>query len=239
MIRKAWCKSNSTSLAAESRVELIDTPGAGDLTGARAAITAESIANCDATLVLVNATMAISLTERAFVEEHVFLARIPRVAVVLSRLDQVAQSERQSVIRHVQEQLRTWAPQAALWSANDSTVVSARKPGRGRPRGDSGEDSAVGDRREPRRVSPPPACRPASGSPDRSACTLESQKSRATSTEAEREKAGRELDRNLEKSRLDWEEIRLDLDQALPGPRGLAGANRGRRPTGHHGKPVP
>ena len=198
----------------QSRVELIDTPGAGDLTGTRAAITAEAIANCDATLVLVNATMAISLTERAFVEEHVFLARIPRVAVVLSRLDQVAQPERQSVVRHVQDQLRTWAPQAALWCANDATVVSATEaltaigPAAIREKiteWATDESRGVFRRRQL-----------AAQLQDLLTvllCTLESQKALATSTEADREKARKELARNLDKSRLDWEEIRLDLDQ--------------------------
>jgi len=198
----------------QTRVELIDTPGAGDLTGTRATITAESIANCDATLVLINATMPISLTERAFVEEHVFLARIPRVSIVLSRLDQVKEPERESVICHVKEQLRSWAPQAVLWSANDSSVVSVPQ-----------SLGAVGPLSIREKIAEWATDKSRNALRHRQLaaqlqdllnmllCTLETQKAMATSTEADREKARQDQCRQIEKSRLDWEEVRLNLDK--------------------------
>jgi GTP-binding protein EngB required for normal cell division len=198
----------------QTRIELIDTPGAGDLTGTRAAITAESIANCDATLVLVSATMALSLTERAFIEEHVLLARVPRVAVVLSRLDQVAQPERESVIRHVKEQLRSWAPQAALWCANDSAVIasfetlSAVGPTAIREKITewAGDENRMAFRHRQLAAQLQDLLMVVLG-------TLESQKSSAASSDADRERAKKKLCRDLESSGLDWEELRLDLDK--------------------------
>lgn len=110
----------------ESGVDLIDTPGAGDLNEKRTALVTQTIANCDAALVAINATMALSLTERAFVEEHVLAKGTPRVAVVVTRLDQIPQAQRVSVLRYVREKLQEWAPEALVCSAHGVPILEDR-----------------------------------------------------------------------------------------------------------------
>jgi hypothetical protein len=107
----------------QTGIQFVDTPGAGDLTGARAALAIETIAHCDAVLVAVSATMPLSLTERSFVDEHVLARRIPRVAVVLTRVDQVPEADRAKVVDFVKNKLREWAPGTELWCVHGVDVV--------------------------------------------------------------------------------------------------------------------
>ena len=104
-------------------IQIVDTPGVGDELGHRAALTTEAIASADATVVAISATMPMSLTERAFIEQHVLSRTVPHVAVVLTRLDQVKASERIQVISHVRAKLAEWAPTAELWTSSGEDVV--------------------------------------------------------------------------------------------------------------------
>jgi GTPase Era involved in 16S rRNA processing len=96
-------------------IQFIDTPGAGDIFGTRAAITTETIASCDATIVTVSATMPLSLTEKSFVEDNIFLKKIPRVAVVVTRLDQVHEKEREKVYEHIKIEVDKWQKNIPVW----------------------------------------------------------------------------------------------------------------------------
>ena len=96
-------------------IQFIDTPGAGDIFGSRAAITTETIASCDATIVTVSATMPLSLTEKSFVEDNIFLKKIPRVAVVVTRLDQVPEKEREKVYEHIKIEVDKWQKNIPVW----------------------------------------------------------------------------------------------------------------------------
>ena len=116
----------------QTGIQFVDTPGAGDLTGQRAALAIDAIAHCDATLVVVSATMPLSLTERSFVDQHVLSRKMPRVAVVLTRLDQVDEPDRAELVRFVSQKLKSWAPQVELWCIHgpdvlprDATLVAA------------------------------------------------------------------------------------------------------------------
>lgn len=109
----------------ETGLQIVDTPGAGDLEGGRAALATEAIASSDATLVTVSATMPLSLTERAFIEQNVLMRAVPRVAVVITRLDQINEDERVRVIDSVAARVSEFAPGAEIWSAHGEPIVPA------------------------------------------------------------------------------------------------------------------
>ena len=96
-------------------IQFIDTPGAGDIFGKRAAITTETIASCDATILTVSATMPLSLTEKSFVEDNIFLKAVPRVAVVVTRLDQVPEKEREKVYEYIKLEVGKWQKDIPVW----------------------------------------------------------------------------------------------------------------------------
>jgi len=104
-----WLRSNG--------IQILDTPGVGDAFGKRAELAIEAISNADATVVAISATMPMSLTERTFIDQHVLSRSVPRIAVVLTRLDQVKVADRGQVIAHVRAKLAEWAPAAELWTS--------------------------------------------------------------------------------------------------------------------------
>ena len=112
----------------QTGIQFVDTPGAGDLTGNRAALAIDAIGHCDATLVTVSASMPLSLTERSFVDEHVLSRRMPKVAVVLARLDQIPGPDRLGLVTFVKNKLQEWAPQAELWCTHGAEVLPKDAP---------------------------------------------------------------------------------------------------------------
>lgn len=116
-IPSEWLQTN--------KVEFLDTPGAGDLEQSRSEITPQAIMECDATLVAISATMPLSLTEKSFVEEHIFQRKIPRVACVLTRLDQIKESERPSLIKFIWQKMQAWNSQVALWCSHGSPILNS------------------------------------------------------------------------------------------------------------------
>jgi GTPase SAR1 family protein len=86
-------------------VELIDTPGAGDLSEQRAAVVFDLLSQCDAAVLVISATSPFSLTEAAFLEQEVIGRHIPRVIVMVTKLDTIALAERKSVLATIRERV--------------------------------------------------------------------------------------------------------------------------------------
>jgi hypothetical protein len=195
-------------------IQLVDTPGAGDLSGTRGALAAEAVAGCDAALVAVSAAMAMSLTERAFVEEHVVARRVPRVAVVLTRLDQVPAADRLRVATYCRERLDTWAPQAALWCAHGPPVLPAGAPV------EAAGPEAILARLESWAASPEHtrlrevqlACQ-LDGLAGLLSGALTDRREAAALSREERERLIRAGEGELERTRLDWEDLRLEMEK--------------------------
>lgn len=92
----------------EQRITLIDTPGIDDIEGNIFQEVLLQIQRSDAVIVMINALMAMSQTEKTFIEEHIVTNRNPKVAVVVSRLDNVNPSEQQRVIDHISNELSSF-----------------------------------------------------------------------------------------------------------------------------------
>lgn len=125
---KNWIEISIPEPKLKNGIILIDTPGAGDLDEARAQVTAQTIASCHATLVAVSATMALSLTEKTFIEEHIFARHIPRIALVITRLDEVPAKQRASVVRYVQEKIKSWKTEVIICCAHRAPVLPEETP---------------------------------------------------------------------------------------------------------------
>jgi len=90
--------------------ELIDTPGAGDLNGQRAALVSDLLSQSDAAVLVISASMPFSLTERAFLEQEVLGRHVPLVLVVVSKLDTIPLPERSLILRVIQERINLISP---------------------------------------------------------------------------------------------------------------------------------
>ncbi|MBR8837489.1 MAG: dynamin family protein [Stigonema ocellatum SAG 48.90 = DSM 106950] len=85
--------------------ELIDTPGIGELNTTRAAIVFDLLSQCDATVLLVSATLPFSMTEAAFLEQEVIGKHIPRIIVIISKLDTIQHEQQEEVIAVTRERI--------------------------------------------------------------------------------------------------------------------------------------
>jgi GTP-binding protein EngB required for normal cell division len=90
--------------------ELIDTPGAADLNTHRAALVFDLLSQCDAAVLVISATLPFSMTEAAFLEQEVIGRHIPRILVVVSKLDSIAQAERAEVMTVIKERVAKVSP---------------------------------------------------------------------------------------------------------------------------------
>lgn len=92
----------------EREVQMIDTPGAGDLGDKAVQIITDVLTGCDGAIIAISALMALSLTEKAFIEQHLIAKKIPHIILVITRLDQVALEQRSQVIDYIKEKLALW-----------------------------------------------------------------------------------------------------------------------------------
>ncbi|MBR8837524.1 MAG: dynamin family protein [Stigonema ocellatum SAG 48.90 = DSM 106950] len=120
-LNQPWLQAND--------IELIDTPGAGDLSDYRATLVFDLLSQCDAAVLLVSATIPFSMTEAAFLEQEVIGRHVPRILVVVSKLDTIPESEREgmmSVIRHRVAQVSAAIPVLPLHSADGLEAVRSQ-----------------------------------------------------------------------------------------------------------------
>ncbi|MCA2652698.1 dynamin family protein [Microcystis sp. M061S2] len=86
-------------------MELIDTPGVGDPNSRRAALVLDLLSQCDAAVLVISATSPLSMTESAFLEQEVIGRHIPRIIVVVSKLDLLPGEDRSRVLAFVRERV--------------------------------------------------------------------------------------------------------------------------------------
>lgn len=89
-----------------SGIAIFDTPGAGDTEEKRARVIGRTLTGADSALITISATSPVSLTEINFIEQRVMAARVPYVAVVITRLDEVPLQERDSQVNYIIKRLK-------------------------------------------------------------------------------------------------------------------------------------
>lgn len=89
-------------------VELIDTPGAGDLSETRAKVVGDALLGCDGAVIAVSATAALSLSEKLFIEERLITRKLPFLLVIITKLDLIGAGERSQVVRYIENRLKSW-----------------------------------------------------------------------------------------------------------------------------------
>lgn len=99
-IHSDWLKNTN--------IEIIDTPGAGDLNESRAREIGDMLLGCDGAIITISATAALSLTEKLFIEERLLARKIPFLLLAVTKLDLVRKEERAGVIRYIKAKLQDW-----------------------------------------------------------------------------------------------------------------------------------
>ncbi len=99
-INSGWLK--------DTNIEIIDTPGAGDLSESRARDIGDMLLGCDGAIITISATAALSLTEKLFIEERILARKIPFLLLAVTKLDLVPKEERAGVICYIKTKLKDW-----------------------------------------------------------------------------------------------------------------------------------
>jgi hypothetical protein len=85
----------------------------------------DALAGADSALIVMSATMAMSLSEKRLIEQYVLARKVPRVAVVLTRLESVRPAERDEVLAFVRRKVLAWGHQVEVHSVGGSSGTSA------------------------------------------------------------------------------------------------------------------
>lgn len=91
-----------------SGIEIIDTPGAGDLESSRAAVIGDALRGCDGAIITISATAAMSMSERLFIEERLISKKTPFLMLIITKLDTISKEQRNGIIDFVKAKLETW-----------------------------------------------------------------------------------------------------------------------------------
>lgn len=86
-------------------IELIDSPGAGDLSEERTEQVIETLDRADAAIINLNATAALSMTEKEFILQRILKRKTPFTMIVVNKLDLIKKEERNGVIKYIQDVL--------------------------------------------------------------------------------------------------------------------------------------
>ncbi len=89
-------------------IEVIDTPGAGDLEAKRAKLIGDALTSSDSAIITISAETAMSLSEKLFIEERLISKKTPFLMLIITKLDRIDVRERSSIIRFVKEKLKSW-----------------------------------------------------------------------------------------------------------------------------------
>ncbi len=106
-INSKWLKENN--------IEIIDTPGAGDLSESRAKDIGDMLLGCDGAIITISAAAALSLTEKLFIEERLLTRKITFLLLIVTKLDLIPVKERTGVIRYIKSKLKSWGMEIPVY----------------------------------------------------------------------------------------------------------------------------
>jgi predicted GTPase len=109
-------------------LQIFDTPGINSGSTEHCAPTMEVLATADAALMVTSALAPLGLSEREFMAQHIAAHLVPRIAVVVTHLDQIPENERASVINYTAAQLKKWTPAAVLGTTLERAALSSDTP---------------------------------------------------------------------------------------------------------------
>lgn len=122
--RGTICVGLNNSWLHKYDIELVDTPGAEDLSDDRICFLNDAILSSDGVLVAVSALAPLSLTEMAFIEQRLIIKKIPYLALVLTRLDQVPNHEKGNVIKYVTDKVSIFNRTIPIFVSKDDLSIS-------------------------------------------------------------------------------------------------------------------
>lgn len=89
-------------------IELMDTPGAGDLEEERTRVISDALLGADGAIIAISATLPLSMSEKFFIEQRLIARKTPYMMIIITKMDQIPVSRRPDMIRYIKEKLEQW-----------------------------------------------------------------------------------------------------------------------------------
>lgn len=86
-------------------MEIVDCPGAGDLSEERAKVIGDVLNRTDGAVIALNATAALSNSEKIFIKNRILSRKTPFTLIIVNKLDLVKKDERNKVIKYIKDVL--------------------------------------------------------------------------------------------------------------------------------------
>lgn len=86
-------------------IEMIDFPGAGDLSDERTKQIADTLDRTDGAIINISAQSPLSLTEKEFILQRILKRKTPFSLVIINKLDLIPVEERNGIVQHIKNML--------------------------------------------------------------------------------------------------------------------------------------
>lgn len=91
-----------------SGIELMDTPGAGDLEEDRIKVISDALLQADAAVIAISATLPLSMSEKFFIEQRLIAHKTPFMMIIVTKMDQIPVSRRNDMLDYFASKLKQW-----------------------------------------------------------------------------------------------------------------------------------
>ncbi len=103
-------------------IEIIDTPGAGDLEEKRTQIIGDALRGSDGAIITISAEQALSMSEKLFIEERLITKKVPFLMLIITKLDRIPEDQRAGIVEYIKTKLEMWKYNIPVYVPNDVKI---------------------------------------------------------------------------------------------------------------------
>lgn len=91
-----------------SGIDLMDTPGAGDLEEDRIQVISDALLKADGAVIAISATLPLSMSEKFFIEQRLIARKTPFLMIIVTKMDQIPVTRRNDMLDYFHTKLKQW-----------------------------------------------------------------------------------------------------------------------------------
>ena len=103
-------------------MELLDTPGAGDLEEKRAQKISDALAEADGAIIAISALNPMSMSEQQFIQQRLIMRKTPFMVLAITKLDEVPENQRLGMVNFIRNKLTLWKMDIPVVVAGDVAI---------------------------------------------------------------------------------------------------------------------
>ncbi len=107
-------------------IEIIDTPGAGDLEEKRTKIIGDALRGSDGAIITISAEQALSMSEKLFIEERLITKKVPFLMLIITKLDRIPEEQRAGIVDYVKTKLEMWKYDIPVYVPSDVKIPGSK-----------------------------------------------------------------------------------------------------------------